>query len=74
MHIKTKEELNGLIEEVEALNIKLAELNGEELAQVCGGNVPETQVPLGSRSLQTSLSTNPPKTFKEACNKQGSFL
>lgn len=48
MHIKTKEELNGLIEEVEALNIKLAELNGEELAQVCGGNVPETQVPLES--------------------------
>ena len=35
--MKTKEELNTLKEEVEALNKKLAELNEEELAQVSGG-------------------------------------
>ena len=35
--MKTKEELNALKEEVEALNKKLAELNEEELAQVAGG-------------------------------------
>ena len=35
----TKEELNALKEEVEALNKKLAELTEEELAQVSGGEV-----------------------------------
>ena len=35
--MKTKEELNTLKEEVEALNKKLAELTEEELAQVSGG-------------------------------------
>ena len=35
--MKTKEELNALKEEVEALNKKLAELTEEELAQVAGG-------------------------------------
>ena len=35
--MKTKEELNALKEEVEALNKKLAELSEEELAQVVGG-------------------------------------
>ena len=35
--MKTKEELNALKEEVEALNKKLAELSVEELAQVSGG-------------------------------------
>ena len=38
--MKTKEELNAIKEEVEALNTKLAELSEEELAQVCGGLVP----------------------------------
>ena len=37
--MKTKEELNALKEEVEALNTKLAVLTEEELAQVCGGVV-----------------------------------
>ena len=37
--MKTKEELNALKEEVEALNKKLAELTEEELAQVTGGVV-----------------------------------
>ena len=37
---KTKEELNALKKEVEAMNKKLAELNEEELAQVTGGNGP----------------------------------
>ena len=35
--MKTKEELNALKEELEALNRKLAELTEEELAQVSGG-------------------------------------
>ena len=35
--MKTKEELNALKKEVEALNKKLAELSEEELAQVSGG-------------------------------------
>ena len=35
--MKTKEELNALKEEVEALNKKLAELTEEELKQVTGG-------------------------------------
>ena len=35
--MKTKEELNALKEEVEALNNKLAELSDEELQQVAGG-------------------------------------
>ena len=37
--MKTKEELNMLKEEVEALNKKLAALTEEELAQVAGGVV-----------------------------------
>lgn len=35
--MKTKEELNAIKEEVEALNKKLAELTEEELEQVTGG-------------------------------------
>ena len=38
--VKTKEELKALKEEVEALNIKLAELTEEELAEVVGGLAP----------------------------------
>ena len=34
---KTKEELDALKEEVEAVNEKLAELTEEEIAQVTGG-------------------------------------
>ena len=35
--MKTREELNALKEEVEALSKKLAELSEDELAQVSGG-------------------------------------
>ena len=35
--MKTKEELNAIKEEIEALNKKLAELSEDELAQVAGG-------------------------------------
>ena len=35
--MKTKEELNALKEEVEAVNEKLQELTPEEIAQVSGG-------------------------------------
>ncbi|MCQ2530379.1 MAG: hypothetical protein MJ086_03905 [Lachnospiraceae bacterium] len=38
--MKTKEELQTLKEEVEALNKKLAELTEEELKQVAGGLIP----------------------------------
>ena len=37
LQMKTKEELNALKKEVEALNAKLAELAEEELAEVSGG-------------------------------------
>ena len=43
--MKTKEELNSLKEEVEALNKKLAEPNEEELVQVSGGIYP-TWIPV----------------------------
>ena len=36
---KTKEELNALKKEVEAVNEKLAELTEEEIAQVNGGGL-----------------------------------
>ena len=39
--MKTKEELNALKEEVEALSKKLRELTKEELAQVTGGFSPD---------------------------------
>ena len=38
--MKTKEELDALKEEVEAVNEKLAELTEEEIAQVNGGREP----------------------------------
>ena len=38
--MKSKEELNAIKEEVEAVNEKLAELTEEEIAQVTGGFVP----------------------------------
>ncbi len=38
--MKTKEELNAIKEEVEAVNEKLAELTPEEIAQVNGGRGP----------------------------------
>ena len=41
---KSKEELNKLKEEVEAVNEKLAELTPEEIAQVSGGIGPHGRV------------------------------
>ena len=38
--MKTKEELNALKEEIEALNVKLSTLTEEELTQVTGGIAP----------------------------------
>ena len=56
--MKTKEELNALKEEVEALNKKLAELTEEELAQVSSGLAPD--IPrgpvLGSAVLEPDVS------------------
>ena len=46
--MKTKEELNALKEEVEALNRKLAELTGEELVLVTGGTTASSGVIAGS--------------------------
>ena len=45
--MKTKEELNALKNEVEALNKKLAELTDEELAQVTGGAKTGIVLPAG---------------------------
>ena len=42
--MKTKEELNALKEEVEALSAKLHELTDEELEQVSGGAFPKNEV------------------------------
>ena len=39
--MKTKEELNELKEEVEALNKKLSELTDDELEQVASGDAPD---------------------------------
>ena len=44
--MKTKEELNALKEEVEAVNEKLAELTPEEIAQVSGGVGRHERIPL----------------------------
>ena len=41
--MKTKEELNAIMEEVETLSKKLAELNEEEFAQVAGGSFDSDQ-------------------------------
>ena len=51
--MKTKEELNALKKEVEAVRKKLAELTNEELAQVCGGNgKPDYKVPFYEPTLE----------------------
>ncbi len=42
--MKTKEELNALREEVEALQTKLAELSEEELKQVTGGTANQSEI------------------------------
>ena len=42
--MKTKEELNAIKEEVEAVSKKLAELSEEELEQVSGGGVPRLKI------------------------------
>ena len=47
--MKTKEELNKLKEEVEAVNEKLAELTPEEIAQISGG----THLPVGGGAYLT---------------------
>ena len=42
--MKTKEELNAIKEEVEALSKKLNELSEEELEQVSGGGIPRLKI------------------------------
>ena len=48
--MKTKEELNALKEEVEALNRKLTELTEDELKQVTGGHGISVSNPLAGMS------------------------
>ena len=80
--MKSKEELNALKEEVEALNKKLAELNEEELRQVTGGKFAAaimvgigTQFPFGGTFTDPSDNSqfNPhiytPDTKEEAERK-----
>ena len=54
--MKTKEELNVLKEEVEALNTKLAVLTEEELAQVCGGSFRTTKFSTGWPSTLLAMA------------------
>ena len=41
---KTKEELNAIEEEIETVNSKLQELTEEELKQITGGKLSETEL------------------------------
>ena len=60
--MKTKEELNALKSEVDALNAKLAELNEDGLNQVIGGNEEFTILPRNQvefwRSWNPGFPTN----------------
>ena len=64
--MKTKEELNALKEEVEAVNKKLAELSEDELMQVTGGTVVLHNMPkikddekYVMKGLDKSIACNP---------------
>lgn len=57
--MKTKEELNTLKEEVEALNKKLAELNEDELAQVFGGHEPRVRPGRDLPNLEPPVDYDP---------------
>ena len=72
--MKTKEELNALKEEVEALNRKLHELTEEELAQVTGGNsgIPSTSCPILETWLRIKNNVTDEKK-KEFIQKQIHF-
>ena len=61
--MKTKEELNALKEEVEALNKKLHELTEEELAQVTGGKA-KAVVWLGAETPFTIDGTSNEKQYE----------
>ena len=45
--MKSKEELNAIKEELDALNEKCRELTSEELEQVTGGNTKEPELKAG---------------------------
>ena len=69
--MKTKEELNALKEEVEALNKKLAELTKEELEQVTGGSTDESIddiIQRQSDEIRRALEglLNPPAAYHHA--------
>ena len=51
--MKSKEELNKLKEEVEAVNEKLQELTPEEIAQVSGGGLATHAYAVGGRGHLT---------------------
>ena len=55
---KTKEELNKIKEEVEAVNEKLAELTDEELAQVNGGVGPRRSSEEVIEHVDETVSSN----------------
>ena len=54
---KSKEELNVIKEEVEAVNEKLAELTPEEIAQVNGGGTGDRPIPEHKRLPQPHITT-----------------
>ena len=71
--MKTKEELNEIRKEIEAVSEKLKELTDEELEQVVGGNIGEIRslrekiisggeaagIGIGRKSFTTILSVSP---------------
>ena len=69
--MKTKEELNALKEEVEALNKKLDELSEDELEQVSGGSTDESIddiIQRQSDEIRRALEglLNPPAAYDHA--------
>ena len=58
--MKTKEELNALKSEVEALSKKLRELTEEELAQVIGGSITPPDMPKTTSDEQNGISFDLP--------------
>ena len=61
--MKTKEELNALKEEVEALNKKLAELSAEELALVTGGFALRDKQDFPSPAIDSAILPEPEKRY-----------
>ena len=65
--MKTKEELNAMKEEVEAVGRRLRELTEDEFAQVTGGIAPGRTYWLGNRGANKA---NPPTSRRTARSEE----